>query len=311
MELDSASAAALVSAGIQEAAAKVGPRVVRVEAHGLEGRGVGSGVLLDAVAGEIVTNAHVVHDEPEVSITFHDGVTRGGQVLALDRIYDLALVRTQSPVRDPAALATGEDLRPGQLVLAVGNPFGFDWTVTLGVVSAVERMLGPLDGLVQTDAAINPGNSGGALTDLSGRLVGIPTMILAQGQNLGFAIPAWQVELAVSQFRRLGRAQHPWIGIRGATEVVSPELASLLGLPASRGVVALEVDPDGPADAAGLMPFDVITAADGEGTPSIAALRRIVRGTEVGERLQLSVLRHGNLRDVPVRVRELPPVFTR
>jgi S1-C subfamily serine protease len=311
VELDSVSAAALVSAGIQEAAAKVGPRVVRVEAHGLDGRGVGSGVLLDAFAGEIVTNAHVVHDQPEVAITFHDGVTRGGQVLAVDRLYDLALVRTQSPVRDAAPLATGEELRPGQLVLAVGNPFGFDWTVTLGVVSAVERMLGPLDGLVQTDAAINPGNSGGALTDLSGRLVGIPTMILAQGQNLGFAIPAWQVELAVSQFRRLGRAQHPWIGIRGATEVVSPELASLLGLPAARGVVALEVEPGGPADAAGLLTLDVITAAGGVATPSIAALRRIVRGTEVGERLALSVLRHGNLREVSVRIRELPPVLAR
>lgn len=304
-------AATLVSAGIQEAAAKVGPSVVRVEARSLQGSGVGSGVLVDAAAGEIITNAHVVRDEDEVSITFHDGVTRGGEVLAMDRLYDLALVRTESPVREAVALATQEELRPGQLVLAVGNPFGFDWTVTLGVVSAVERMLGPLDGLVQTDAAINPGNSGGALTDLEGRLVGIPTMILAQGQNLGFAIPAWQVDLALSQFRRLGRAQHPWIGIRGATEVVAPELAQLLGLPAARGVATLEVEPGGPADAAGLEPFDVITAAGGETTPTIAALRRVVRRTAVGERLALSVLRHGDVRDVTVRVRELPPVVMR
>ena len=304
-------AATLVSAGIQEAAAKVGPSVVRVEARSLQGSGVGSGVLVDASAGEIITNAHVVRDEDEVSITFHDGVTRGGEVLAMDRLYDLALVRTESPVREAVALATQEELRPGQLVLAVGNPFGFDWTVTLGVVSAVERMLGPLDGLVQTDAAINPGNSGGALTDLEGRLVGIPTMILAQGQNLGFAIPAWQVDLALSQFRRLGRAQHPWIGIRGATEVVAPELAQLLGLPAARGVATLEVEPGGPADAAGLEPFDVITAAGGETTPTIAALRRVVRRTAVGERLALSVLRYGDVRDVTVRVRELPPVVMR
>ena len=304
-------AATLVSAGIQEAAAKVGPSVVRVEARSLQGSGVGSGVLVDAAAGEIITNAHVVRDANEVSITFHDGVTRGGEVLAMDRLYDLALVRTGSPVREAVALATQEELRPGQLVLAVGNPFGFDWTVTLGVVSAVERMLGPLDGLVQTDAAINPGNSGGALTDLEGRLVGIPTMILAQGQNLGFAIPAWQVDLALSQFRRLGRAQHPWIGIRGATEVVAPELAQLLELPAARGVATLEVEPGGPADAAGLEPFDVITAAGGEATPTIAALRRVVRRTAVGERLALSVLRHGDVRDVTVRVRELPPVVMR
>lgn len=311
MEINSSAAATLVSAGIQGAAAKVGPSVVRVEADSPRGNGVGSGVLLDERAGEIVTNAHVVHDQRDVAITFHDGVTRGGEVVALDRLYDLALVRTQSPVRDAAALATQEALRPGQLVLAVGNPFGFDWTVTLGVVSAVERMLGPLDGLVQTDAAINPGNSGGALTDLEGRLVGIPTMILAQGQNLGFAIPAWQVELAVSQFRRLGRAQHPWIGIRGTTEVVRPELADLLGLPAARGVATLEVEAGGPAAAAGLQPFDVITAAGGQNTPSIAALRRVVRGAEVGERLALTVLRHGSLHETAVRVRELPSVVTR
>lgn len=300
-----------VSGEIQEAAAKVGPAVVRVEAEGPDGAGMGSGVLVDAGRGEVVTNAHVVHQRDEVAVTFHDGVTRGGEVVAYDRLYDLALVRTRSPIQRDLALATDEDLRPGELVLAVGNPFGFDWTVTLGVVSAVERMVGPLDGLVQTDAAINPGNSGGALADLEGRLVGIPTMIVAAGQNLGFAIPAWQVELALGQFRQLGRAQHPWIGIRGATEVVSPEIASLLELPEQRGVVAVTVEEGGPADLAGLVPFDVITAAGNVATPSLAALRRVVRGTAVGQELELKILRHGSPMPRAVRVRELPSVYTR
>lgn len=309
--MESKGIAALLSAEVQDAAARVGPGVVRVEADGDRGMGVGSGVLVDAEAGEIVTNAHVVHDQREVVVTFHDGITRTGEVVAYDRLYDLALVRTSPPVRTAVPLASTEEMRPGQIVLAVGNPFGLDWTVTLGVVSAVERMVGPLDGLVQTDAAINPGNSGGALADLSGRLVGIPTMMLASAQNLGFAIPAWQVELALSQFRRLGRAQHPWIGIRGTTEVVPPEIAALLELPEARGVVALEVEADGPADLAGLSPFDVITAAGDARTPSLAALRRVVRATPVGERLGLSVLRHGRIVQVPLRVQELPPVFTR
>ncbi len=301
----------IVSREIQAAAAKVGPAVVRVEAEGPDGAGMGSGVLVDAARGEVVTNAHVVHDREEVAVTFHDGVTRGGEVVAYDRLYDLALVRTRPPVHADLALASAEDLRPGEIVLAVGNPFGFDWTVTLGVVSAVERMVGPLDGLVQTDAAINPGNSGGALTDLEGRLVGIPTMIVAAGQNLGFAIPAWQVDLALGQFRQFGRAQHPWIGIRGATEVVAPEIASLLDLPEQRGVVAVAVEEGGPAEAAGLIPFDVITSAGGTPTPSLAALRRVVRATPVGEGLELSILRHGSPVQRTVRVRELPPVYTR
>ncbi len=300
-----------VSADIQDAAEKVGPAVVRVEAEGPGGAGMGSGVLVDARRGEVVTNAHVVHERDRVAVTFHDGVTRGGEVVAYDRLYDLALVRTRPPFQRDLPLAADEDLRPGELVLAVGNPFGFDWTVTLGVVSAVERMVGPLDGLVQTDAAINPGNSGGALADLEGRLVGIPTMIVAAGQNLGFAIPAWQVELALGQFRQFGRAQHPWIGIRGATEVVSPEIARLLDLPAQRGVVTVTVEEGGPAAIAGLMPFDVITAAGGVPIPSLAALRRVVRGTPVGQELELKILRHGTLMMQGVRVRELPPVYTR
>jgi len=300
-----------ISNEIQEAAARVGPAVVRVEADGPQGAGMGSGVLVDARRGEVITNAHVVHDREEVAVTFHDGVTRGGEVVAYDRLYDLALVRTQPPQERDLPLASAEELRPGELVLAVGNPFGFDWTVTLGVVSAVERMVGPLDGLVQTDAAINPGNSGGALADLAGRLVGIPTMIVAAGQNLGFAIPAWQVELALGQFRQLGRAQHPWIGIRGATEVVRPELARLLDLPAERGVAAVGVEEGGPADRAGLMPFDVITEAGGVPTPSLAALRRVVRGTPVGRELELKILRHGVLMMRDVRVAELPQVYTR
>ncbi len=299
------TAAMDLSAQIAAVAEQVGRHVVRVEAGDGRGAGLGSGILLGG-SGEIVTNAHVVHGRSPIRITFHDGVTRSAVVEAADPLYDLALVRTHSPVDTEIRFARETDLKPGHLVVAVGNPFGFSWTVTLGVVSAVDRMLGPLDGLIQTDTAINPGNSGGALINLQGEVVGIPTAVLAQGQNLGFAIPAWQAELALEQFRRHGRAVHPWLGIAGQNEVVDPVIARALDLPASRGVAVAEADPGGPAARAGLRPLDVITAANGIPTPTMADLRKLVRRTPVGHRLVLDVLRRGDLEQVAVQVAELP-----
>ncbi|MFZ5815050.1 MAG: S1C family serine protease [Bacillota bacterium] len=280
-------------------ASQVGPGVVQVRS----GKGQGSGVLLDRRS--VITNAHVIGQNPAPALTFADGVTRTGRVLAADRTYDLALVEVDSPVDARVELAPEESILPGKLVVAIGNPYGFGWTVTAGVVSSVDRMLGGLDGLIQTDAAINPGNSGGALVDLEGRLVGIPTMVLAHGQNIGFAIPSWQVELVVEQFRRTGQAQHPWIGIGGTTEVIDPVMARALELP-ERGVVVMSVEPGGPADRAGLQPFDMIVGVGGEATPSIQALRRQIRRTEVGRYIRASVLRGGRLVEREVRVEEMP-----
>jgi len=282
-----------------QVAAQVGPGVVQVRS----GRGQGSGVLLDNRS--VITNAHVVGNNPTPALTFADGVTRTGKVLATDKLFDLALVETDSPVNARVILAPEESIMPGKLVVAIGNPYGFGWTVTVGVVSSIERMLGHLDGLIQTDAAINPGNSGGAMVDLDGRLVGIPTMVLAQGQNIGFAIPSWQVELVVDQFRRLGRAEHPWVGIAGTTEVIDPVMARALDLP-ERGVVVMGVEPGGPAALAGLQEFDMITAVGGAATPSIQALRRQVRRTGVGARVTVDILRSGRILQQELRVQEMP-----
>jgi serine protease Do len=282
-----------------DAASRVGPQVVQVRS----GRGFGSGVLLDSRS--VVTNAHVVGRGRSPSITFADGVTRTGQVCAVDRAYDLALVEVDSPVAGGVALAPEEAIVPGKQVVAIGNPYGFGWTVTAGVVSAVERIVGPLDGLIQTDAAINPGNSGGALVDLDGRLVGIPTLTLSRGQNIGFAIPSWQVDLIVSQFRESGRAEHPWVGIRGTTEVVDPALARLFDLP-SRGVVVLGVELDGPAERAGLQEFDMIIRMDRYDVKSIESLRRAVRRTRVGERVPVLLLRGGLVTERTLRIAEMP-----
>ena len=294
-----------LSGQIADVAEQVGHNVVRVESEDGRGAGLGSGILLGD-AGEIVTNAHVVAGGGPIHVTFYDGVRRPARVTAADPVYDLALLQSQSPVQRSIAFAPEDALRPGQLTVAVGNPFGFSWTVTLGVISAVDRLLGPLDGLIQTDAAINPGNSGGALVNLKGEVVGIPTAVLAQGQNLGFAIPAWQVQLALEQFRRHGRALHPWLGVAGQNDAVDPIVARLLDLPGSRGVAITEVDAYGPAGKAGLRPLDVIIAAGGTPTPSMTALRKVVRKSTIASRLELSVLRRGEAETVAVRVEELP-----
>lgn len=294
-----------LSQHIATVAEGIGKSVVRVEAGEGRGAGLGSGILLSG-EGDIVTNAHVVHGREPVHITFHDGVRRPARVVAADTMYDLALLQTQSPLDHTVRFAAESELKAGHLVVAVGNPFGFSWTVTLGVISAVDRMLGPLDGLIQTDAAINPGNSGGALVNLQGEVVGIPTAVLAQGQNLGFAIPAWQVQLALEQFRRHGRAFHPWLGIAGQNEVVDPVIARALDLPASRGVLVTDLDRQGPASRSDLQVDDVITAASGNPTPSMTDLRKVVRKTPIGGRLALDVLRRGDLERVIVPIAELP-----
>lgn len=282
-----------------QVASRVGPGVVQVRS----GRGQGSGVLLDRHS--VITNAHVVGDNPVPSLTFADGVTRSGRVIASDRLYDLALVETDAPVEARVELAPEESIQPGKLVVAIGNPYGFGWTVTTGVVSSVDRMLGGLDGLIQTDAAINPGNSGGALVDLEGRLVGIPTLVLARGQGIGFAIPSCQVELVTEQFRTKGRAEHPWVGIAGNTEVLDPVLARALDLP-ERGVLVAGVEPGGPAARAGLRDFDMILRVQGVPTPSVTALRRQVRRAEVGRTVHVELLRSGQIISRDVQVAEMP-----
>lgn len=283
-------------------ASAVGPGVVQVKS----GKGQGSGVLLDRRS--LITNAHVVGQNPSPSITFADGVTRSGRVLALDRAYDLALVETDSPVGAQVELAPEESILPGKLVVAIGNPYGFGWTVTTGVISSVDRMLGGLDGLLQTDAAINPGNSGGALVDLEGRLVGIPTLVLAHGQNIGFAIPSWQVAVVVDQFRRKGRAEHPWVGITGQTEVIDPVMSRALDLP-ERGVLVAGVEPGGPAARGGIRPFDLLVAVDGQPIGSIQALRRQIRKGEVGRTVQIDLLRGSGMTRHQLRIEEMPPAL--
>ena len=305
------------SGAIMSAAETVGPTVVQiVQPQDPFGRGsLGSGVLWDA-RGFVLTNAHVVQGSEEVEVNFADGQRQSGEVVGRDAAYDLAVVRVRPVDLRPAAFGDSDALRPGAAVIAVGNPYGLGWTVTFGVISAVERMLPAptgevLDGMIQTDAAINPGNSGGPLALLDGRVIGITTAMIAGGQGLGFAIPANTAVAVGEQLRDRGRAAHPWLGIEGQAEVVPARWVALFSLPADRGVLVTRVHPGSPAERAGLRTFDLIVAIDDKATATPSAVRRALSGLAPGQSVRVRILRGGEAVDVPVRVAERPPAALR
>jgi Do/DeqQ family serine protease len=262
---------------------------------------LGSGVILRA-DGVVVTNAHVLEDAVEIRVALADRREFDADVLLFDRRSDLAVLKLRGAEDLPTlALRDSDTLEVGDLVLAIGNPFGVGQTVTSGIVSALERTAGRRRGggaggyFIQTDAAINPGNSGGALVDMQGRLVGVNTAILSRSGGsvgIGFAIPANLVRQAVESAERGERAlARPWLGMRG--QAVTAELADALGLDRPEGVIIAEMHPASPLRAAGLRPGDVVVALDGQPveSPEEFAFRLATLG--VGGRATLDVLRDG------------------
>jgi serine protease Do len=297
-----------ISTAITQAAGRLGPAVVQIT--GRDG-GLGSGFMWDA-AGHLLTNAHVVGDAREVQVSSPDGRRERGVVVGRDAAYDLAVVAVAADrARAPVRTGDSDALLPGQAVIAMGNPYGLSWTVTFGVVSALERVLPGrdgqlLDGMVQTDAAINPGNSGGPLATLDGAVVGVTTAMLAGGQGLGFAIPANLAVTIGEQLRDHGAAEHPWIGIEGQAETVPGHLARLLSLEAERVVLVTAVVPDTPAERAGIRPFDLVIAVGDRPVTTPSAIRRALAGA--GRSVRVRLLRGGEARTVEIRVARRPGV---
>ena len=286
-----------ISAAVTQAAAVLGPAVVQI--GGPDG-GLGSGFVWDA-AGHLLTNAHVVGAAPEVAVAFADGGRARGRVVGRDVAYDLAVVAVPRGDRQPVRTGDSDILLPGQAVIAMGNPYGLSWTVTFGVVSALERVLPGrdgqlLDGMVQTDAAINPGNSGGPLATLDGAVIGVTTAILAGGQGLGFAIPANLAVAIGEQLRDRGVAEHPWIGIEGQAETVPARWARLFALEAERGVLVTAVGAGTPAARAGIRPLDLLIAVAGRPVTTPSAIRRALAGA--GRSVAVRLLRGGEARTV-------------
>jgi S1-C subfamily serine protease len=257
-------------------------------------RGQGSGVILSS-DGLVLTNAHVVDQTDRVTVGLEDGRRYEGRVVGLDKLTDLAVVKLDGAGPWPVApLGNSDALQVGDWAIAVGNPFGLDNTVTLGIISSLNRnasKLGITDkrlDLIQTDAAINPGNSGGPLLNADGEVVGINTLVRSgPGAGLGFAIPINRARGIVRELVATGRATHPMIGV-GLDEVRSAD-----GTGQSSGAVVVSVQPGGPADRGGLRPGDVIVAAQGSAVRNPSQVIAAVERAGVGGRLSLTVNRRG------------------
>lgn len=282
-----------------------GPNSPREEVREQPFQGLGSGVIIDASAGLVVTNAHVINDATEITVTLRDGRQFNAQVLGRDEESDIALLELEDP-KDLTALKIGNSdrLRVGDFVVAIGNPFGLGQTVTSGIVSALGRSglgVDRLENFIQTDAAINSGNSGGALVDLEGNLIGINTAILgASGGNIGigFAIPANMMNNLVEQIVEFGEVRRGVLGVRGGN--LTQELAEALAINRAQGAWVSEVVDDSAAQKAGIEAGDVILALNGTPVYSFAELAAKVGTIGAGRTVELTLLREG--REITVTV---------
>jgi Do/DeqQ family serine protease len=280
----------------------------------------GSGVIVDA-DGYILTNEHVVGGATEVRVTLTDGREYEAQVLGDDSRFDLAVLKVDAgdDVLPVATLGDSDDLMIGEWVVAIGNPFGHflndpNPTVTAGVVSALHRdVLADSESdaiykdMIQTDASINPGNSGGPLVNSAGEVIGINSFIFSMSggsQGVGFAIPVNVARLIINELIEFGRVRDVWVGMR--VQDINPALAQNLGLPAVPGVLASFLEPDSPAERAGIRTGDIVVAIDGVPVESVRQARRAIFGSRVGDVITVSVFRGGETNDFEIKLEEVP-----
>jgi S1-C subfamily serine protease len=277
---------------------RVGPAVVRVERLS-EGGGTGSGVVI-AGDGLVLTNSHVVGGARRVRLSFPDGNHAEARVLGDDPDTDLALLRTELPAGTPAAaLGDSRRLKRGQLVVAIGNPLGFESTVTAGVVSALGRSLRSVSGrliddVIQTDAALNPGNSGGPLVSSAGEVVGINTAMIQRAQGICFAVASNTAVFVVSEFIAHGRVRRAHIGIAAETVPLPRRLALATGA-GSRAIRVSEVEPGGPAASGGVLAGDLVLSLDGSPVEGADDLVRLLNAERIGRATTLALLRGGKV----------------
>ncbi|HXH14289.1 MAG TPA: Do family serine endopeptidase [Alphaproteobacteria bacterium] len=272
----------------------------------LHRRSLGSGFIINK-EGYIVTNNHVVEHATDIKVSLSDEEEFDATVVGRDPQTDVALIKIEAERDLPvAALGNSDKLRVGEWVVAIGNPFGLGHTVTTGIASAKGRIIGagPYDDFIQTDASINPGNSGGPLFNLRGEVVGINTAIVAAGQGIGFAIPINLAKEILPQLREKGRVTRGWLGVQ--VQQVTPELAQSLGLERARSALVVEVQPNSPAERAGIQRGDVIVGFKGEEIEQMHELPRVVATTPPGTEVEVRLLRKGQEQTVQVKIGEMP-----
>ncbi len=307
------------SRAVVSAAEKVSPSVVKIEVtHRVrtrqgerEARGGGSGFVFTP-DGVILTNSHVVHGATEIAVSLNDGRHLPATILGDDPATDLAVIRIDAPGVLAAPLGDSKHLRVGQLVVAIGNPFGFQYTVTAGVVSALGRSLRSqsgrlIDDVIQTDAALNPGNSGGPLVTSDGHVAGVNTATIMMAQGLCFAIGINTAKFVASRLLRDGRIRRSYIGIEAQSTPLNRRVVRFHDLPVESGVVVLSVESHAPAQSAGLREGDVIIGIAGKDVGGIDDLHRVLSDLPAGVSTELTILRRTekvSLRIVPEEARE-------
>ena len=307
------------SNAVTGAAERVGPAVVRIDIEREGGRitrsvfgsGLGSGFIF-ASDGQILTNAHVVAHARNIRVTLADGRTFNAGLIGSEPEVDIAVLRIGAD-RLPVAELGRFPLKVGQLVIAVGNPYGLNWTVTAGVVSALGRTLeGPgirkMTNLIQTDTSINPGNSGGPLVSSRGQVIGINTAVIMGAQGICFAVASNTAQFVLSELIKHGRVRRGYIGVSAQTTPVPRRYARSAEIDNVSGAKITALEPKGPAALAGLMSLDTIVRADGEPVTGVDDLIRLLNGERVGRNVTIDVLRRDSLRTFGLKPLERPGV---
>ncbi len=276
-----------------------------------ERRSLGSGVIIDYKKDKfyILTNSHVVQNARAIRVRFDRHTEKRARIVGTDPKTDVAVIEVddkdiQNPESRVAKLGDSDKLKVGQLAIAIGNPYGLERTVTVGVISALRRAIGitQYESFIQTDAAINPGNSGGPLVNIKGEVIGINTAILAEGQGLGFAIPINLAKWVADQLIAKGKVTRGWLGI--VIQDITPEMTESLGL--KEGVIIAQIMPGSPADKGGLKVGDVVVEVDGQKVSEVRELQFKIMRTEPGKEIDLKVIREGKEVGLKIKVGEMP-----
>jgi S1-C subfamily serine protease len=299
---------------VSRAAAAVSPAVVNIQvrngAAGRRGEGGGSGFII-APDGFILTNSHVVHAAKSIEVNLPDAQSFSGTLIGGDPETDLAVIRIDSAQLPFLAFADSNKLCVGQIAIAIGSPYGFQQTVTAGVVSALGRSMRAqsgrlMDNIIQTDAALNPGNSGGPLVNSSGAVIGVNTAVILPAQGLCFAIAANTAQLVAGLLIRDGKIRRSYLGLAGQNITIHPRLVRYHKRPKNEGVLVSGTEVEGPAQRSGLTEGDIIIAFKGSPVYTVDDLHRALVGTEIGIESTLTVIRGTELVDLLVVPQELP-----
>lgn len=298
------------SRAVTDAVSRVSPAVVKIDVRNGRARGSGSGFIFTP-DGLVLTNSHVVHGANRVHLTFLDGMTAMATRTGEDPDTDIAVLRSDHFLTPPATLGNSKELKVGQVAIAVGNPFGFQFSVTAGVVSALGRSMRASSGrmmeeIIQTDAALNPGNSGGPLVDSAGRVIGVNTATIMGAQGLCFAVGIDTAKYVASQILQFGHVQRSWIGIAAQNVPLHRRVVYEYKLPVSSGVLATSVEAQGPAAVAGLQEGDIIVSFAGESVSAMDELHRLLTADRIGTRQPVVVLRGVSLVDLTIAPEHRP-----